>query len=181
MKHKFYILSLPAILFFCLLLNTKVGAQAKATLSDPQIASVAVVANQVDIQAGELARQKSKNEAVRQFAQTMITDHQSVIAQATALVKKLNVTPESNALGRQLAAQGQKTRRTLRSKSGRSFDKAYIDNEVAYHKAVIAAVNDTLIPQSQNGELKALLQSVLPVLRTHLEHAEMVQKQLGGK
>ena len=66
----------------------------------------------------------------------------------------------------------------LKKKSGSAFDKAYVDNEVAYHKAVIAAVETVLIPQADNGELKALLEKVMPALRTHLGHAEMLQKKL---
>ena len=65
--------------------------------------------------------------------------------------------------------------------SKRTFDKAYIDNEVAYHKAVISAVEGLLIPETENSELKALLGNVLPALKTHLAHAEMVQKSLSGK
>ena len=57
--------------------------------------------------------------------------------------------------------------------------KAYINNEVAYHKSVIGAVETILIPQAKNAELKSLLQQVLPALKTHLEHAEMVQKNFG--
>jgi putative membrane protein len=156
-------------------------AQKKATLSDPEIASVAVAANQIDIQAAQQAQAKSKNTAVLDFARTMIADHQSVIDQAVALVKKLGVTPKDNAFSQQLNSNAAKTRKSLQSKSGAAYDKAYVDNEVTYHQAVIAAVSDKLIPESQNGELKALLQSVLPVLKTHLEHAQMVQKQLSNK
>jgi putative membrane protein len=145
-------------------------------LSDPEIASIAVTANQVDINAGELAKTKSKNKEVINFANTMINDHKAVIAQAVALVTKLNVTPKDNAVSKKLLADAEKTNKMLRAKSGKEFDKAYIDNEVAYHKAVIATVETVLIPQSENGELKQLLQNVLPALRTHLEHAEMLQK-----
>jgi putative membrane protein len=66
----------------------------------------------------------------------------------------------------------------LNSKSGKAFDKAYIDNEVGYHKAVIKEVETALIPDAQNAELKSLLQNVLPVLKSHLSHAEMVQKEV---
>jgi putative membrane protein len=69
----------------------------------------------------------------------------------------------------------------LLAKSAEGFDKAYIDNEVAYHKAVISTVETVLIPQTANAELKALLQQVLPTLRAHLEHAEMVQKTVAAK
>ena len=108
----------------------------------------------------------------------MINDHQSVIDQATALVKKLNVTPKENATGKQLLSDAQKTQSNLRSKSGSAFDKAYIDNEVAYHQAVINTVQNVLIPEAKNSELKQLLENVMPTLKAHLEHAQMVQKNL---
>lgn len=160
------------------LFSAPASAQKTTKLSDAEIASVAVAANQIDINAAKLAQKKSKNADVLNFAKTMISDHQSVINQASALVKKLGVTPKNNALSRQLNAGAEKTKKMLTAKSGHAFDKAYVDNEVAYHKAVISTVENTLIPQAQNGELKSLLQSVLPVLRTHLEHAEMLQKNL---
>jgi putative membrane protein len=153
-------------------------AQNSPKLTDPEIASVAVVANQVDIKAGELAKSKSKDKDVQNFANTMINDHQSVINQAGALVKKLNITPKDNAVSKKLMADAGKTRTMLGAKSGKAFDKAYIENEVAYHEAVISTVENVLIPQAQNAELKQLLQNVMPTLRTHLEHAQMVQKNL---
>lgn len=155
---------------------TRSVKHANAKLTDPEIASVAVVANQNDIAFAGIAKARSTNKDILQFAQTMATDHQSVIDQAVALVKKLNVTPQDNAVSKKLLADADKTKKMLESKSGDAFNKAYIDNEVAYHKAVIAEVENVLIPDASNAELKALLQNVLPVLKTHLEHAEMVQK-----
>jgi putative membrane protein len=180
MKKKAFSVSLSLTAIFCsLLFSQQALAQKKAMkLTDAEIASVAVTANQIDINAAELAKSKSKNSEVTNFAQTMITDHQSVINQATALVKKLNVTPKDNALSRQLQANAKKTMASLKGKTGAAFDKAYAKNEVAYHKAVISTVENTLIPQAQNAELKNLLQTVLPVLKTHLQHAEMVEKNL---
>lgn len=156
-------------------------AQKDTKLSDAQIASVAVVANQIDIDAAKLAQQKTKSQNIRDFASTMISDHTSVIDKASALVKRLGVTPEDNAVSQQLRSGAEKTKQSLQSKSGTAFDRAYVDNEVAYHQAVIAAVVGKLIPEATNTELKDLLQSVLPVLRTHLEHAQMVQQKVTGK
>jgi len=147
-------------------------------LTDPVIASVAVTANQIDINYAKIAKEKSKNEEVLKFAETMMTDHQAVIDQAVALVTRLKVTPMDNDVSKKLNADAETTKKMLHSKSGKEFDKAYADNEVAYHKAVISAVQDVLIPQSQNAELKALLEKVLPILKSHLGHAEMVQKNL---
>jgi putative membrane protein len=179
MKKKVFSLCLSLTVIICSLLSSQAIAQKKTTnLTDPEIASIAVTANQIDIKAAELAKSKSKNAEVTNFAQTMITDHQSVIDQATALVKKLKVTPKDNAVSHQLQANAKKTMASLKGKTGVAFDKAYAKNEVAYHKAVISTVENTLIPQAQNAELKSLLQTVLPILKTHLEHAEMVEKNL---
>jgi putative membrane protein len=155
---------------------TKSFAQSNTKLTDPEIASVAVVANQNDIGFATIAKTKSTNKDILQFAQTMATDHQSVIDQAVALVKKLHVTPKDNAVSKKLLSDAESTKKTLSSKSADAFNKAYIDNEVAYHKAVIDEVQNVLIPDATNAELKALLQKVLPILKTHLEHAEMIQK-----
>ena len=151
-------------------------AQDKPKLTDPEIASVAVVANQVDMGYADIAIAKSKDTSILDFANTMKRDHQSVIDQAVALVKKLGVTPKDNSVSQKLLADAGKTKKMLNSKSGKAFNKAYIDNEVAYHKAVISMVDGVLIPQAQNQELKALLQKVSPILKAHLSHAEMLQK-----
>jgi putative membrane protein len=108
----------------------------------------------------------------------MINDHTAVINKAAALVKKLGVTPADNAVSQKLLADAEKTKKELRSKSANAFNKAYVDNEVAYHKAVIAAVEGLLIPETDNAELKELLQNVVPALKAHLGHAEMLQKTI---
>ena len=168
------------VLLFAIIPSAPVFAQENPKLSDPEVASVAVVANQIDISYGEIAKERSKNADILKFAETMISDHKAVIAQAAALVQKLGVTPKDNAVSQKLLADAEKTKKTLRSKSGKAFDKAYIDNEVAYHKAVIAAVEGLLIPETDNKELKDLLENVVPALKTHLEHAIMVQTKISN-
>lgn len=153
-------------------------AQNNPKLTDPEIASVAVTANQIDIDYAAIAKQKSTNADILEFAQTMANDHKAVIDQAVALVTKLHVTPKDNSVTQQLLTGEKTTKKMLESKSGEAFNKAYIDNEVAYHKDVISTVEGVLIPEAQNQELKQLLQNVLPTLKTHLQHAEMVQTKL---
>lgn len=153
-------------------------AQDNPKLSDAEVASVAVVANQIDIAYANIAKEKSKDAEILKFAETMANDHNAVIKQAAALVKKLGVTPKDNDVSKKLLADAEATKKVLRTKSGKEFNKAYIDNEVAYHKAVIGAVEGLLIPETENGELKSLLQNILPALKTHLGHAEMVQKMI---
>lgn len=146
--------------------------------NDAEIAAIAVAANEIDIKYAKIAKSKSSNEEILGFANTMINDHNAVIGQAVELVKKLGVTPEPNDLSKKLRSDAESTRMMLKEKSGEAFDKAYINNEVAYHKAVIDAIENVLIPDTENEELKDLLKGVLPALKAHLEHAESVQEKV---
>jgi putative membrane protein len=170
------------LLIFCLLLflSSTAFSQESPNLTDPEVASVAVVANQIDISYAEIAIKKSKNKDILTFANTMVKDHNSVINQAVALVTKLSVTPKDNAVSKSLLDGAEKMKRKLNNTTAEAFDRAYINNEVSYHKAVIAAVKDLLIPETENSDLKELLEKVLPILETHLGHAEMIQSKITG-
>jgi putative membrane protein len=150
-------------------------------VTDPQIAAIVVAANSVDIEAGKLAQSKTRNKKVREFADSMVRDHTAVNKAAVDLVTRLGVTPEENDTSRSLTTSGEQTRARLNGLSGKAFDRAYIDNEVAYHKLVIEALDKTLIPSAQNAELKQTLISVRPSFIAHLQHAEQLQASLGGK
>lgn len=154
-------------------------AWAQGGPSDPQIAGIVVTANQIDIDAGKLAKSRSKNKEIQAFADLMITDHTAVNKQAVALVTKLGVKPEDSDTSKSLKDGAKKNTANLQKLSGAAFDKAYIDHEVAYHQAVLDAVDKVLIPSAQNDELKALLVKVRPAFVAHMEHAKMVQGKLG--
>jgi putative membrane protein len=153
------------------------GAQA---VTDAQIASIVVTANQVDIDAGKLASERAAKADVKQFGALMVTDHTGVNKAAVELVTKLKVTPEDNPTSQSLKAGGQKNVAHLQTLKGAAFDKAYVDQEVAYHTAVLEAVDKTLIPNASNAELKALLVKVRPAFVAHLEHAKRIQASLGA-
>ena len=162
-----------------LLFATAAGAADQAAKpTDAQIAHIAYTAGQIDIEAAKQALDKSTNKDVRAFAQQMVNDHTTVNNQALALVKKLDVKPEDNSTSQSLTKQAEATRNKLASLDGAAFDKAYMDNEVAYDKTVNTALSDTLIPDAQNAELKALLQSGLGVFQAHQKHAEHLASQL---
>ena len=154
------------------------AAPAAPTVTDAQIAAIVVAANTVDIDAGKLAQSKSGNAEVKAFAAEMIRDHGAVNEQATALVTKLNVTPETNPTSESLTAGGKANTDSLANMSGAAFDKAYIANEVTYHQAVLDALDNTLIPSAQNAELKALLVATRPAFVAHLQHAKTVQASM---
>ena len=153
-------------------------AQGKGP-SDPQIAGIVVTANQIDVDAGKIAKSKSKNQEVKDFAQQMITDHTAVNKQAGALAKKLGVTPEDSDTSKSLKQGAADNIANLKKLKNGAFDKAYVEHEVVYHQAVLDAIDKVLIPSAQNKELKDLITKVRPAIATHLEHAKHLQASLG--
>ena len=79
--------------------------------------------------------------------------------QAIDLVTKLKVKPEDNDTSKALTKAAADKRAELAKLSGPAFDKAYVANEVAYHKTVNGALETLLIPLASNAELKSLLQT----------------------
>jgi putative membrane protein len=166
-----------AIAAMCLC-TSGVFAQNTGKPTDPQIAHIAYTAGQIDIQNAQQALKKTKNKDVREFATDMERDHKAVNDKALALVKKLKVTPQDNDTSKALSKQAADKRAQLAKLNGAAFDKAYIDNEVAYHKTVNDALQNTLIPSASNQELKDLLTTGLKIFQGHQQHAEQVAAKL---
>ena len=156
-------------------------AQSAGKLTDPQIAHIAYTAGQIDIAAAQQALKKSKNKEVRAFANDMVRDHMAVNEKALALVKKLNVKPEDNDTSRSLVQQADAKRKELGALKGAAFDKAYAQNEVAYHQQVDGALQSTLVPAATNSELKDLLSTGLKIFQGHEQHAEHLVQDLSSR
>ena len=165
-----------AIAAISLLGGAALAQGAKPT--DPQIAHIAYTAGQIDIAAAKQALSKASNKDVKTFAQDMVRDHEAVNKQALDLVKKLNVTPQDNDTSKTLSKNAAEKIAELDKLNGAAFDKAYVANEVAYHKTVDNALETQLIPSASNAELKGLLQTGLKIFQGHEQHAEHVAASL---
>ena len=147
-------------------------AETPAMLNDLQMAHVGYVADNLDIQYGHLALALSTTPAVREFATTMISDHSAVNDQALALLAKLGAQPEDTFLSQALNAGGVDLVNKFTTLRGADFDRAYAENEVAYHKAVVGIVENDFILDIENAELKELYTQGLVIFKQHLSHAE---------
>lgn len=153
------------------------GAPAAATWTDANIFAMLDEANAADSAAGSIAAAKATSSEVRDFARRMMRDHHQLRAQGAALAKKLNVTPAAPS-DDPVPAMAQAETNTLNSTAkGKDFDKAYIDAEVNAHKAVLELATKSA-GQTQNSELKNLIQKAAPVIQGHLVKAESIQKSL---
>ena len=160
------------------LLAAPVAAQEPAELNDLEMAHVAVVASNIDIAYAHLALAFSDNPAVREFAETMIRDHSAVNGQVVALARRLNVQAQDNPFSRQLLAQAADAKDELSSLRGAEFDRAYIENEVAYHEAVNDIVADAFIPNIENADVRQAFEAALGIFRAHQQHAEQLAQRL---
>jgi len=161
-----------------MLFATHAGANDAAKLSDVEIAHVAYTADNLDIRYAHLALAKSKNPDIHKFAKTMIRDHEAVNEQALALLKKLGAQAKDNFLSQKLNQDGDAIIAKFSALSGAEFDRAYAENELAYHKAVNALVGDVFILNIDNAEVKALFEEGLKIFQVHQGHAEMMVKAL---
>ena len=148
-------------------------------LDDATIVAIFDAANTADMETGELAAKQGHSKEVRDLGAQFTRDHGAVRQQGRDLAKKLGVTPtppKDDASAKDHA----KAMATLRSKHGADFDRAYLAHEVAYHQAVIDAVNKTLLPAIQNAELKAFVVKIAPAFQAHLLAAQNLQKKLAN-
>ena len=154
-----------------------VQAQQAAKLDDPTIIAIFDAANRWDMETGAIAEKKGTTKELREFGAMLVRDHKAVRQQGRDLVKKLGVhptPPNDFAMAKDHVAALQ----TLRSCSGKSFDRAFLEHEVAFHKAVIDAVNSTLLPALQNAEARALVTKVAPAFQAHMLAAQnLLDKQ----
>jgi putative membrane protein len=180
-KSRSPLLSVSALLVASALL-TAIGdsraADKSSAPTDAEIAMIVVVADTVDVNYGKLAVKTTRNPEVKEFAETMVRDHTAVNDKAIALAKKLGVTSKPSDTSKSLASDGKQELANLKSLHGAEFDKAYVENEVSYHEAVIHLLDTTLIPNAKNAELKALLESGRPIFAAHLEHAKKLRASL---
>ena len=157
---------------------TATGAPAASgNWTDENIFALLDEANMADSAAGGIASTKGTASAVRDFGKRMMRDHHTLRAQGEVLAKKLKITPAPPSDDPVMQA-GQKHMDVLNSTAkGKDFDKAYIDGEVDIHKAVLDVATKAAA-QTQNAQLKNLIQKAAPAIQAHLDLAESIQKSL---
>ena len=153
------------------------STNAGGSWSDANILALLDEANVADSSEGAIAATKGTSAAVRNFGKQMILDHHKLRVQGEALAKRLNVTPAPPA-DDNIPSDAQKEMENLNSTAkGKDFDKAYIDGQVDDHKKVLDLAVRAM-SQAQSTELKNLIQKAAPVVQSHLDKAESIQKSL---
>jgi putative membrane protein len=169
--------SMLAISAFAPALELAQGGPPAAVIDDAAIAGIFDIANTWDIATGSLAATKAMRQDVKDFGAMLARDHRNVQQQGRDLAAKLKVTPAPVAVDFPLRVAHEAAMKKLQGLSGPAFDKAFLEHEVAYHKAVIDAVTTTLLPAIKNAELRAFVEMVAPAFVAHMQAADALLKK----
>jgi len=127
--------------------------------------------NMEEIKLGKLAQQKGTMKHVKELGKMMVTEHTQAMAGLSAMAKtKMVIIPATE------SEKIMNAYKMLNEKTGKDFDKAYSNMMVNGHKEAIALFEKTAM-QTKDADVKAMTTAMIPKLKTHLEHAEMCQKE----
>lgn len=171
-------LTLSALTVMAALITSPVAAQEVADLNDLEFAHAAYTADVIDIRYAHLALALSSNPDIHEFARTMIRDHTAVNEAALGLLDKLGAEAQDNWLSQSLNEGAEKIIDDFSQLRGDAFDQAYAANELAYHQSVNDLVENAMIPNIDNEEVRALFVQGLEIFKAHEVHAEMMVKAL---
>ena len=158
--------------------GNKVLAKTEKPMSDAEVLGVIMTANDGEVQMAEQATKKAKTKEAKDFAAMMKTHHTQGLTKTKSVVTKTKIKDADSDLSSFLKTDTDKTIKDLKDKEGKDFDKAYIDSQIAAHKAVLTAIDNRLLPSAQNGDVKALVNETRKVVTDHIARAEDVQKKL---
>ncbi|OQW37258.1 MAG: hypothetical protein A4E19_13925 [Nitrospira sp. SG-bin1] len=150
-------------------------AMPGATMSDADVVGVLNTVNRSEIHAGQLARDRASSSEVRAYASQMVNEHQLKMQNATQLARRIGVQPQQPALARTLENTHREAMEELREKSGRDFDKAYLEYQIKMHQQSVDLVENT-VESVDHPELKRFLRETRPDLQKHLATAQSIQR-----
>jgi len=146
-------------------------------LSDAQIAAITDAANTAEIAQAKLAQARSKDSQVKAFAAMMLTHH----GEAKQKQAKLKLNPEESGVSTAMHADSDATLNALKTGSTKDFDQAYITAQITGHQKVLDTINDKLLPNVKDPNLKAYLEEIKPTVESHLKQAQQLQHSFDSK
>jgi putative membrane protein len=158
--------------------NTSVANDAPSLLSGGQILEVTHAANAGEIEQAKLAQTKSSDTRVNKLATMMIADHTNADTAGAELARMEGLTLLDSTTSSGIKTDGGQILADLTAKSGAAFDKAYVDAQVKEHTAVLGIVDNQLIPNAKDAQVRALIQTIRSKIAEHLVHAQNVQSEL---
>lgn len=169
------VLGLSGLALFAL--NAEMGpSNNNLSKPDQEFLKKAAMGGMTEVALGRLAVEKSQSAEVKGFGRRMVADHGKINAEVAALAKKKGV---------ELPTALDEKHRTkvdqMGQMSGPTFDKAYLDGMNAMHEKDMAEFS-RIRNTTTDGDLKAVLDRAIPIIKDHVEHLkEMPEVPKGQK
>ena len=158
--------------------QTTAPQEAPATLNavDFNFVGQANLGAPFQIDSGRLAEAKGTSEAIRSYAQLMVTSHIPVVDALNVILKRKNITPSDTLLHGAYDAMTS----TLEADRGAAFNRDYVSGQVEYQKEN-AALFEQEIQNGTDPDLKEFARQTLPKIVDHLHRAEKLAAATGGQ
>jgi putative membrane protein len=156
------------LLFLALASASSAILAAEAESTPPNLTtfvSKAAQAGMTEVEVGKLALQKSKDPAIRGFAQKMVDDHSKANSELAQIATAKGVTAP-----KKLDAEHQAMVNSLKSVSAGDFDRQYSQHMNMDHSKAIALFESA--SQAKDPQLAEFAKKTLPTLKAHKELAE---------
>lgn len=150
-------------------------------LRDANIAAMVLALNNTDISYARLVPSRAQRDDVKRFAERMLTDHAGLNSLITALLTKEDIAAEDNIASLDMRDESATKRDLMRELAGFAFDSTYVTNEVTYHQKFLASIDNEMLPNVKNAELRSLLTTMRPAVAAHLAHAEQLWADVMAK
>ncbi|MEO8887074.1 MAG: DUF4142 domain-containing protein [Mucilaginibacter sp.] len=149
-----------------------VNAGMAVAEDDAKFAVNAANGGMAEVALGKLAQGKAVSAKVKEFANMMVMDHSKANDELMALAKTKNITlPDS------VGMDEKKEMDELSKKSGKAFDKAYVNAMVDGHKKAVNLFEDGS-KNLKDADLKAFADKTLPVIKGHLERINAIHDSM---
>jgi putative membrane protein len=141
-----------------------------AGMSDQQFIDFAAQTDMVEANLGQLAQSNASAPPVKDYAQTLVTDHNQDYNQLYDIAHQANLNrPDA------IDADQERVIASFEKLKGEAFDHRYIQEMIAGHTKAIAIYKKEAA-NAQNPALKSYAEQTLPTLQKHLDAAKALEK-----
>ena len=152
--------------------NSGAAASSPSTSADQDFVTKAAQGNSAEVALGQIVAGKTKNPAVKQFAQMMVKDHTAALNELQELAQSKNLN-----FNDALPEDAQSLQTKLSSDTGTQLDKDYMDSMIEDHQKDVQEFTDQS-QKAKDPDLKQWASKTLPILQKHLEKAQQIDAKL---
>jgi putative membrane protein len=145
--------------------------------TDANVVDVLTVANQGEVDYSQIGVEKATDPSVKEYAAMMVKDHGAMVTSVKDLATRLNVMAAPNDKTNDLKEEVTKDINDLNAKTGKDFDKEFMDEQIDMHQETLDLLND-LDGRTTNADLKTAIAEAKPKVQAHLDQAKAIKDKI---